>query len=152
MKATLPAVPHTTRLQIYRDDAGRPYPAVLVEFSAPSRFLALLPENDGIHCIPAAGLGTLEIVERRARRWNSGVVIYGKKTRPKREHLEDAVREGCDSTMRVLLSPDEWHLVGIICGRLKITPGQWFLGAAGYNASVEESHMDQILAALPAAV
>lgn len=152
MKTTLPEVPHSTSLHIYRDSAGRAFPAVIVAFPAPSRFLALLSETDGVHLIQSAGIGDHKIIAGRARIWNHGMNTRLNQFRPTREQLQEAVTEGCNATMRVRLSPDEWHLVGNLCGRLRITPGQWFLGCAAYNACFEEEKISKMLESIPAAI
>lgn len=46
------------------------------------------------------------------------------------------------------LSVEEWHLIGMLCGKLGITPGQWFLACAGYNANLEEEAISKKLDAI----
>lgn len=118
--------------------------ALQIEFAVPSRVAALLLEHRGFFHIPCSKIGTLELIASRVRSWKSRTT----KWRPQLEYLTAAVTEGCDTAIKVRMGVQEWHLIGILCGRLNISPGQWFV-AASYNAEVGEEQLDKVLATLP---
>jgi hypothetical protein len=141
----LPEIPHTSSLLLSPlSPDGSARVSVVVNFSVPSRVAAHLEEKGKASIIPSAGIGGLEYLARRVRRWSNPC---GKKP-PTREHLHSAADEGCDTPICVHLSPEEWHLIGQLCGRLRITPGQWFVACAGYNAQIAEESIEKTLLAL----
>ncbi len=137
----LPAIPLSVRYVLKSSPNGCHHADVIVKFSVPSRVAAHLDEQGGVSIICCAGIGQMKLMAQRVRRWNHPF----KTSPPHRQNLEAAAAEGCDTRIRVVLSPDEWHLVGHLCGRLRITPGQWFVGCATYNANLAESIMEKSL-------
>lgn len=65
-----------------------------------------------------------------------------KKIQPLTNYLDHANAEGCDAPIKIEISPEGWHLVGMLCVKLAITPGQWFVACATYNAEDEERHIE----------
>jgi hypothetical protein len=124
-----------------------------VEFRVSSRMAAMLVEDaNGFSVIPSANIGFPECLRSRKMAWRTGK-IYGKQvgTQPPltgHQRLELASGEGCDTTIKVSTSPQEWQLVGTLCNQLGITPGQWFVARAHYNAAFEESIIEKALAAV----
>lgn len=148
MKSNTPAHPHTATTAIYRQTNGNLIARVDIEIRVPSRVSALLPENGGVHVIPSAGIGKPELMKTRAHGWKRSHRQL--KTRPLESYLEPTTAEGCDTPIQIRITPEEWHLVGLLCGKIGITPGQWFVACAAYNAEVEESIIDRQLAAVSA--
>jgi len=145
-KKHLPAIPHTIGHATRTWSDGRFCELVIiVEFSIPSRVAAHLVEHEGGIVIPCAGIAGAERIPHRVRQWNRGFQDYP----PHREYLQAAAAEGCNTPVRVHCSPAEWHLIGYLCGRLRITPGQWFVACAAYNAEVAETEMEKALMSLP---
>lgn len=148
MKAMLPTHPHTATTQIHHHTAGGYFARIAVEISVPSRVAAMLPEHAGRHYIQSANVVSLSDVRPRALNWKGGRTRGGKRILPLVTHLEQATAEGCNTSIKIEIPPDEWHLVGILCGKLGITPGQWFVACATYNAAVEESAIEAQLASI----
>jgi hypothetical protein len=126
---------------------------VILKIRVPSRVAAMLQENAaGFTLIPSADIGLPDYMRHRIRNWRPGKT-YGKQAaRPEpltgRQRLENIVSEGCDTVIRVAISPQEWELVGTLCSTLGITPGQWFSSCAHYNAAVAERDVENALAKL----
>lgn len=122
-----------------------------VRLKVPSRVAALLPQGGEFFTITCAIIGYEINLMERAHSWKHRKKIRpGFVAIPHRERLAALIEEGCDTTITLVKSVHEWHLVGRLCGMLQISPGQWFLGCAGYNAEVEELAFDKMLAALEA--
>ena len=98
--------------------------------------------------IPSAYIHDAADVAKCARTWKSGLRIGAKKIPPTARHLAPITAEGCDTPIKIELSVEGWHLVGTLCGKLGITPGQWLVACAAYNAAFEESQIEAQLAAL----
>lgn len=141
----------------YRASAKGIAGSIIMEFRVPSRVAAMLHEEaGGFSVIPSAGVGYPELIRPRKMLWRTGKPPgkpYGKPncrpvplTGPQR--LESAIGEGCDTTIRVSIPPQEWQLVGNLCSALGITPGHWFVSAAHYNAALEELRIETALASL----
>lgn len=144
MKTNLTTHPHTATPQIYQQADGRLSPLIEVEISVPSRVAAMLAERGSAHIIPSAYILDADDVGRRARNWKSG----GRTGPPLTSHLATAAAEGCDTPIKIAFSVEGWHLVGTLCGKLGITPGQWLVACAAYNAALEESHIEAQLAGI----
>lgn len=148
MKAKLPTHPHTAATQIHHHTAGGYFARIAVKISVPSRVAAMLPEHAGRHSIQSAHVVSLADVRPRALGWKGGSTRRGKRILPLVTHLDQATAEGCDTSIKIEIPPDEWRLVGMLCGKLGITPGQWFVACAAYNAAVVESAIEAQLASI----
>lgn len=148
MKTTLPEHPHTASLRIFADNDCTPFAMIEVEISVPSRVAALLPEQHGIHFIRCAHVIDSNNVRQRARNWKSGPRIGARKIQPIATYLDQAAAEGCDASIKIEIRPEEWHFIGMLCGQLRITPGQWFVACATYNAEVEDRSIEAMLAGM----
>jgi hypothetical protein len=148
MKTTITTHPHTATPQIYKQANGRLFCMIEVEISVPSRVAAMLAERGGAHIIPSAMIGNAADVGKRARNWKNGCRIGAKQTQPLISLLAKAAAEGCDTPINIEIYPEGWHLMGMLCGKLGITPGQWFVACATYNADVEESRIEAQLAGI----
>jgi hypothetical protein len=145
VKKQLPAIPHTVSYATRNWPDGRFSELVMiVGFLIPSRVAAHLVEREGGIVIPCAGIGDIEHIPHRVRQWNRSFQDHP----PGREYLQAAAAEGCNTSVRVHCSPAEWHLIGYLCGRLRITPGQWFVAGAARNAKVSEAEIEEALMAL----
>lgn len=142
MKSKIQGIDYTAATTFMKDDAGALHVRVLFTVEVPSRVAAFLPQDGQWSVIPPAGIGTEELLAGRVRGWKS------KRHRPGPELIAEAIAEGCDTEIAVLLTVDEWHLVGRLCGQLRITAGDWFLAAAMHSAAVEERLLDKALAAM----
>jgi hypothetical protein len=144
MKKKLTAIPHTASHVLMTSNEGHHYAMVDVTLAVPSRVAAHLAERqNGESVIPCAGIGSMKFIALRVRQWTRPF----KGNPPLREHLM-SIEEGCDTSIRVSRPLEEWHLIGYLCGRLRITPGQWFAACAAYNAEVAEKAMDKALRSL----
>jgi hypothetical protein len=148
MTTTHPTFPHTASMKRFQDPAGNSHSRIAVEFAVPSRVAAMLPESGGLHTIPSAGIGLDSVLKIRARGWKHGFKRGGLALPALRTFLAPAAAEGCNAPITIAITPDEWHLVGMLCGILRITPGQWFVACAAYNAGIEEAAIEAQLAAL----
>ena len=138
-KTTIPAHPHEAFPQVMIDTAKRYLVRVDVVLSVPSRIAALLPEDSArTHFIQCAGIGNEQQLACRARGWKRNLAGY----------LVAAIEEGCDTPIKLQITAEEWHLVGRLCGKLNITPGQWYLSCAAYNAALEEHYIEAKLATI----
>lgn len=144
-KTPLPVCP-------YRVSNGNRPRYVIVKIRVPSRVAAMLEESTGgFFGIPSAGIVDAKMIQNRKANWKTGK-IYGKRRDPGSltgpQRLESAIGEGCDTKIRVWISSQEWQLVNTLCTELGITPGQWYVACAHYNASVQEAIIDTALAAV----
>jgi hypothetical protein len=108
----------------------------------------MLAERGGAHIIPSAAILDAADVGQRARNWKSGRRRGAKQTPPLASLLAKAAAEGCDTIINIEIPPENWHLVGMLCGKLGITPGQWLVACSTYNADHEESLIESQLAGI----
>jgi hypothetical protein len=148
MKSNLTTHPHTATPQIYKQTDGRLFCMIEVEISVPSRVAAMLAERGGAHIIPSAAILDAADVGKRARNWKSSRRRGAKQTPPLVSLLAKAAAEGCDTPINIEIPPEGWHLVGMLCGKLGITPGQWLVACSTYNADHEESLIESQLAGI----
>ena len=148
MKTNTHPVPYTATVRLCRNPAGEQIPGVEIKVKAPSQIVAMLPETAGQHLIMAAeledsnGRDPLLDVPTRARSW--------KRDGSSREMLSNAIKEGLDDEIRLLITVTQWHAIGTLCGKLGITPGEWYLGSAAYNANLTERAITKALESIPA--
>lgn len=148
MKNNITTHPHTATTRIYTDDKCECFALIEVEITVPSRVAAMLEERGRAHIIPSACIINAADVAKRARNWKSGCRIGARQTPPLVSLLAQATAEGCDTPIKIAFSVEGWHLVGMLCGKLGITPGQWFVACAAYNAALEESRIEAQLAGI----
>ena len=148
MKNNLTTHAHTATPQIYKQADSQLFTLVEVEISVPSRVAAMLAERGRAHIIPSAYIHDADDVGKRARNWKSGCRIGAMQTPPLVSLLAPITAEGCNTPIKIAFSVEGWHLVGTLCGKLGITPGQWLVACAAYNAAIEESHIEAQLADL----
>jgi hypothetical protein len=133
------SAPYSAKTQILKFKDGTLIAKVIVTVKAPSRVEVLLNENHGLHTVRSATILDVPDVSVRARGW---------KCKISKLHTL-ALAEGLDGAIRVAITPEEWHLVGLLCGRLGITAGDWYLGCAAYNAGINEQEIDEMLENIP---
>lgn len=143
-KTHQPQVPFIAHAEEYCTQAH----AVVVTVEVPSRVAIMIPEKDGLHEVPRAHIekldqlfGQIENWFRSPNHWNPDNPLTG--TPPKWIHA--ALDEFCDTKIRVAFSAMDWHLVGRACGALGISPGQWILASAYYEAALSEHAIDLAL-------
>ena len=154
MNPATPPHAYTAAMKRFVDPHGNYCRLMAVQFNVPSRVEAMLSQSGDIYHIPCASIGEASNLETRANSWRKPFRLWRKL--PLRPALHTTIpaliEEGCDTPILIALSKAEWQLVGVLCGMLRITPGQWFLACAGYNAAVEEERISRMLESIPSAI
>jgi hypothetical protein len=116
-------------------------PIVMASLLVPKRVAVRLDLGRDYLIVPSASVGGEQDVQRRVSQWQKGHQAgawLSLSVRAASEFLSDMIAEGCDTRVKVKLSASDWDGILKLAKRLSISPADWILASAGYNAWLAE--------------
>jgi hypothetical protein len=113
----------------------------IVAFEVPQRVASLLPkDNEGFVVIQSAEVPNIPNgMQMRINNWQRPHQnVYGESVLPIRFYLPAMRREGCDTLVETMIETKDWKRIEHLAILLMVSPAEWLLACAGYNAELEE--------------
>lgn len=113
----------------------------IVAFEVPQRGASLLPKDrQGFVVIQSAEVADIPNgMQSRINNWQRPHLnSFGESVLPTRFYLPAMRREGCDTLVETMIETKAWKRIEHLAMLLMVSPAEWLLACAGYNAAIEE--------------
>lgn len=107
---------------------------VAVSFMVPKAIAEALETHEGYSSVKSAWVAECWEAER-IEQWANDTVNDGKRCRSRKSYLAAALKMPLDTKITTLMPAAYWQGVGGVCAALGITPAEWMLAGAAYNAA-----------------
>lgn len=113
-------------------------PMMIVSLMVPAATARILPQVNGYTFIDSASFAGESCVQHRINGWTKSRTLYsGCKIPPAKGCLKEILMEKLDTPISVPIQAEDWPRIEAVTTALGITPCDWLLACAQYNARLE---------------